>query len=182
MTARLALVPLALFAALALLLYRGLSLDPHELPSVLIDQPLPTFTLPPLRAGGAPLSSAALADGQVSVLNVFASWCAPCRQEMPLLASLARQGDVRVVGLIYKDQPEATRRFLSEFGDPFTQLGQDQDGRTGIELGVYGVPETFIIDGHGRIVFKHVGPITAESLAQRIRPTILAARSARGTP
>jgi cytochrome c biogenesis protein CcmG/thiol:disulfide interchange protein DsbE len=172
-----ALIPLAAFAGLAVLLYVGLSLNPRELPSALLDKPLPQFDLAGLGPDAPRLTSADLADGQVTVLNVFASWCAPCRQEMPILGSLASAKDLRLIGLVYKDQAPATRAFLATYGDPFTRLALDPDGRVGIDLGVYGVPETYVIDGHGLIAFKHVGPLTAESVAQKLRPAIDAAKA-----
>lgn len=174
-----ALLPLVLFTLLATALYVGLSRDPRAIPSVLVGRPVPAFDLAALDPSGARIgrmTEADLARGRVSVLNVFASWCAPCREEMPLLADLAREPGIDLVGLVYKDKPQATARFLADFGDPFARLADDGDGRVGIDLGVYGVPETFVIDGAGRITFKHVGPLTAAVIAERLRPAIDAAK------
>ena len=172
-----ALVPLALFGALVLALYDGLSLNPKEIPSVLIERPVPGFDLPALESGAPNLTSAGLKDGRVSVINVFASWCAPCRTEMPLLAELAKDPDLRLIGLVYKDAPAQTRLFLKDYGNPFGLIAVDASGRTGIDFGVYGVPETYVIDGAGVIAFKHIGPVTPESLSQKLKPAIAAARA-----
>jgi cytochrome c biogenesis protein CcmG/thiol:disulfide interchange protein DsbE len=173
-----ALAPLGIFAALASVLFIGLSLDPKTLPSALLDKPLPSFDLEPLDADQPRLRTADFADGQVSVINVFASWCAPCRVEMPILGQLAADGDVRLVGLIYKDKTALSRRFLAEYGNPFSRIGLDPLGRAGIDFGVYGVPVTYVVNGQGIIVFKHVGPLTAELVATKLRPAIAAARLA----
>ena len=172
-----ALIPLFLFGALIITLYDGLSLNPKEIPSVLIERPVPGFDLPALDADAPHLTSDGLKDGRVSVINVFASWCAPCRTEMPLLAELAKDPDLRLIGLVYKDAPAQTRLFLKDFGNTFGLIGVDASGRTGIDFGVYGVPETYVIDGAGVIAFKHIGPITPESLNQKLRPAIAAARA-----
>lgn len=155
-----ALVPLAaavgLLAALAWPLFEGR--NPQELPSVLLDKPVPAFDLPALGAGEPGLTSTDL-KGKPVLLNVFASWCAPCRAEIPRLQGLAAEG-VTIYGLAYKDDPEATRRFLDALGNPYARIGVDRDGRTGIEFGVYGVPETYVIDGDGMIRHRHVGEVT----------------------
>lgn len=169
----LAFAPAAVFVALAALffvrLYAG---DASRLPSALIGRPVPAFSLPPVEGlGGRPgLTDADLRDGTVTVVNVFASWCVPCRDEHPVLMELAR--DVRLVGIAYKDDPENTRRFLNEGGDPFSRIGADRSGRTGIDWGVYGVPETFLIGRDGKIAYKLVGPITAENLTKQLGPEI----------
>lgn len=173
----LALIPLVLFGALVFALYDGLYLNPKEIPSVLIERPVPAFDLPALESGAPDLTSDGLKQGKVSVINVFASWCAPCRTEMPLLAELAKDPDLRLIGLVYKDAPSQTRLFLKDYGNPFSRIGVDATGRTGIDFGVYGVPETYVIDGAGVIVFKHIGPITPESLNQKLKPVIMAARA-----
>jgi cytochrome c biogenesis protein CcmG, thiol:disulfide interchange protein DsbE len=168
-------LPLALAGALALLLARGLQLNPRELPSPLIGKPAPAYVRPLLAGGNFDSSSL---QGRVVVLNVFASWCGPCREEHPLVTQLAkRHPAVAFVGLNYKDEPAAARRWLRELGDPYTAVVVDADGRVGIDHGVYGVPETFVIARDGRIAFKHVGPLTPEVIAQRIEPLLKGAAS-----
>ena len=170
------LIPLALFAAVGAFLAVGLTRDPQKLPSALIDKPAPEFSLPPLAgraaAGGDGLSRADLAGGSGPVLvNVFASWCVPCRIEHPLLARLAEQG-ATVHAINYKDKPEDAAAWLKELGDPYREIGADRDGRVGIEWGVYGVPETFVVDKAGNIVHKHVGPLMARDLERTILPLL----------
>ncbi|MEO3693172.1 DsbE family thiol:disulfide interchange protein [Roseateles paludis] len=163
-------LPLAALAVLALFLARGLQLNPHELPSPLIGKPAPAFVRPLLQGGSFDTASL---QGRVAVLNVFASWCAPCREEHPLVTRLAQQHpQVAFVGLNYKDEPAAAQRWLRELGDPYTAVVVDADGRVGIDYGVYGVPETFVIGRDGRIAYKHVGPLTPEVIAQRIEPLL----------
>lgn len=164
------LIPLALFFVLVAFLLRGLWLNPREVPSPLIGKPAPLFTLPNV-LDKAPFSSKDLL-GQVWIMNVWASWCAPCRIEHPLFNDLAAQGLVPIVGLNYKDAPEAARRWLAELGDPYLASVIDSDGRAGIEFGVYGVPETFVIDRHGVIRLKHIGPVTPEAMRDRIIPLV----------
>ncbi|MFO1253560.1 MAG: DsbE family thiol:disulfide interchange protein [Inhella sp.] len=167
-----ALLPLLAFGLLALLLARGLQLNPREIPSPLIDKPAPAFELAALHEGKPALTSAAL-QGRVTLLNVWASWCTPCQQEHPLLVDFAkRQPGVQLVGLNYKDQREAAQTWLRRLGDPYHAIGFDERGQLGIEFGVYGVPETFVIDRQGRIRFKHVGPLTAELMRERIEPLL----------
>ncbi len=167
-----ALLPLIGFALLALLLARGLQLNPREIPSPLIDKPAPAFELAALHAGKPALRSADL-QGRVTLLNVWASWCTPCQQEHPLLVDFARrQPGVQLIGLNYKDQREAAETWLRRLGDPYHAIGFDERGQLGIEFGVYGVPETFVIDRQGRIRFKHVGPLTAELMRERIEPLL----------
>jgi cytochrome c biogenesis protein CcmG/thiol:disulfide interchange protein DsbE len=157
-------VPLAVAAVLAAVfvwaLYSGR--DPSVLPSPLIDKPVPVFRLPSLM-GGPDLTQADF-EGRVTVLNVFASWCLPCRAEHPALTALAGDGKARIIGLNYKDKPKDAKAWLKELGNPYARIGVDRNGRAGIEWGVYGVPETFIIDKAGRIRHKHVGPITPAQL------------------
>jgi cytochrome c biogenesis protein CcmG/thiol:disulfide interchange protein DsbE len=162
------LVPVLVFVALVGYFAAGLTRDPHLVPSVLIGRPVPAFTLPPLPGLGAGLDSAALATGRPQLLNVFASWCAPCRAEQPVLLHLARAG-VSVRGLNYKDRPEDAVAWLDRYGNPFTSIGADPEGRVAIDFGVYGVPETFVIDGQGRILDKHVGPLAPEDVEPLIR-------------
>lgn len=166
------ILPLLVFLALAALFAVRLGAgDPSRLPSALIGHQVPAFTLPPLEGlrnemGGAVpgLTAADLARGEVTVVNVWASWCAPCRVEHPLLMDLARDKTVRLVGMNYKDKPDAARRFLASLGNPFAAVGEDASGRTGIDWGVYGVPETFVVGPDGRIRYKQVGPLTPETL------------------
>ncbi|WP_181705210.1 DsbE family thiol:disulfide interchange protein [Chthonobacter rhizosphaerae] len=180
-TAIWAFLPLLLFAALAALFYvRLYAGDPSELPSALIGRPVPAFELPPvegLARNGAPVPGFSAADlkGEVTVVNVWASWCGPCRAEHPLLVELARDDRFRLVGLNYKDSPANATRFLNALGNPFSAVGADQSGRVGIDWGVYGVPETFVVGRDGTIAFKHVGPLDPDSLATRLKPAIEAA-------
>ncbi|KAF7600180.1 MAG: DsbE family thiol:disulfide interchange protein [Candidatus Dactylopiibacterium carminicum] len=165
-------LPLALFLGFAVLLGIGLTLKPRELPSPLIDKPAPQFSLPRLQQDGA----LALADmrGQVWLLNVWASWCVGCREEHPALLRLAQRKLLPIVGLNYKDERADALRWLKEHDDPYTVSVVDADGRVGIDYGVYGVPETFIIDAAGRIRYKHIGPLTDESVERELLPRIRA--------
>ena len=163
-------LPLALLAVLALVLARGLQLNPREIPSPLIGRPAPAFVKPLLDGGS--FDSRSL-QGRIVLLNVFASWCGPCREEHPLVTQLAkRYPQVAFVGLNYKDEPTSATRWLRELGNPYTAVVVDADGRVGIDYGVYGVPETFVIGADGRVAFKHVGPLTPEVIAQRIEPLL----------
>ena len=164
------LLPVTLFAALAAGFYAGLGADTTTLPSALIDQAAPRFALPPLDGDEAGFSTADL-EGRVSLVNTFASWCAPCRTEHPVLNALAQSKRVAIYGINYKDKPEAARAWIAELGNPYTRIGAD-DGRVGIEWGVYGVPETFVVDRDARIRYKHVGPLTRGDLEQKILPLI----------
>ena len=143
--------------------------DPTRLPSALIGQKVPDFTLPGLETGSAGLRSGDLATGKPIVLNVWASWCGPCREEHPHLMALARAG-VTVFGLNYKDDADAARRFIGALGNPYSRIGADTRGRVAIDFGVYGVPETFVIDGTGRIVSRFAGPLARASLEREILP------------
>lgn len=165
------LIPLALFGVLAWFLFAGLSLNPREVPSPLIGKPAPAFSLPRL---DDPARSVGRADllGRVWVLNVWASWCAPCRQEHPLVVDFARRSKVPVVGLNYKDRPGDASAWLARLGNPYLMNLIDFDGKVGIDFGVYGVPETFVIDAQGVIRFKHVGPLTEATLRERIEPLL----------
>lgn len=180
------LIPLAVFGVIAAIFAYGLTGDPQKLPSTLIGKAAPRLTLPALdglmRDGvAAPgLSANDLADGKPVVVNFWASWCAPCVAEHPLLIELTRQTGVRLVGINHKDQAANARRFLGRYGNPYAVVGVDADGRGGIEWGVYGMPETFVLDGQGRIVFKHVGQITADTLRRDLIPAI--ARAAMAKP
>ena len=165
------LVPLLLFFGLAGFLAFGLTLNPREVPSPLIDKPAPGFSLPVLHRPDTTLSRDDL-KGQVWLLNVWASWCVSCRQEHPLLVELAKAGIVPIYGLNYKDERNAGLQWLSEHGDPYTASIIDADGRTGIDYGVYGVPETFVIDKQGVIRHKHIGPITPQALQEKLLPMV----------
>jgi cytochrome c biogenesis protein CcmG/thiol:disulfide interchange protein DsbE len=171
-------LPLLLFAGLALLFWFRLGGgDPSRIPSALIGHPAPQTALPPVEglvADGAPvpgLDPAAL-KGRVSIVNVWASWCVPCHDEAPLLIQLGRDKRLQVIGINYKDTTENARRFLGRYGNPFGIVGVDGNGRASIEWGVYGVPETFIVGRDGTIVYKLVGPITADNLEAVLKPEI----------
>ena len=147
--------------------------DIQRLPSALIDKPVPDFSLPPLRAGQPALTDEALASDGVKLINIWASWCGPCRIEHPYLMDLAAEG-IEIHGINYKDQPDNAEAFLAELGDPYDLIGTDTNGRAGIEFGVYGVPETFVVNGEGKIVYKNVGPVTSRELP-KLREAIKAA-------
>ncbi len=152
--------------------------DPTRVPSAMIGKPAPAFSLPPLQGRAGPelgLSLADLKSGRVSVVNFWASWCTPCRVEQPLLARLAARGDVALYGVNYKDRPDEALGFLIELGDPYERVGRDATGRTAIDWGVYGVPETFVVDGSGRVMARLAEPLTERSLARVIEPAIRAA-------
>lgn len=165
------MVPLAAFALLALVLGVGLSLDPREVPSPLIGKPVPNFDLPAVEGRTQGLASRDLV-GQVSLVNVFASWCVACRAEHPVLVELAARHVVPIHGLNYKDKPADAAQWLDRLGDPYTRTGADLDGRVGIDWGVYGVPETFVISRDGRIAYKHIGPLTQEFVRDKLLPMI----------
>lgn len=178
------MAPVFIFLALAALFAFALKTgDPSKLPSALIGKPAPQIDLKPLEglvdAGGAAIpgfTSADLGKGRVSVVNFWASWCVPCVQEHPVLIALQKRTGVDVYGVNYKDQTEAARRFIGLHGNPFKAVGVDGNGRGAIEWGVYGMPESFVIDGQGRIAYKHVGPLSEETLAEKIIPAIEAAK------
>jgi cytochrome c biogenesis protein CcmG/thiol:disulfide interchange protein DsbE len=165
------LLPLVIFLVLAGFLAVGLNKDPREVPSPLIGKPAPAFTLPRLDAPEQMLSTQDL-RGQVWLLNVWASWCVACRQEHPLLVELARSGTVKVYGLNYKDKREDALGLLRKSGDPYVTSLYDTEGLVGIDFGVYGVPETFVIDKQGVIRFKQIGPITREALRDTLLPLV----------
>ncbi len=168
----LAFLPLALFAALVAVFVVGLRGDPQRLPSALIGRPAPQFDLAPLEGIDRPGFRRADLAGHVTVVNVFASWCIPCHEEHPFLMELAKDARIRMAGINQKDQPDNARRFLGRNGNPYALVGVDPAGRAVIDWGVYGVPETFIVGRDGTILFKHVGPITAQVLAGVIRPEV----------
>ena len=167
---RLAL-PLLLFVALGVLLFSGLGKDPKLIPSPLIGKPAPAFAIEHLRDPDARVDSAQL-QGQPYLLNVFASWCAACRIEHPVLEAYARQGKVRLIGLNYKDRREDAIAWLQRFGDPYEAVAWDVDGRVGLDYGVYGAPETFVVDAQGIIRYKVVGAISPEIMEQEILPRL----------
>ena len=172
------LAPLVVFLALvALFLIRLYSGDPSRIPSALIGHPAPQTNLPPVagleRNGAAvPGIDAASFKGAVTVVNVWASWCVPCHDEAPLLMRLAQDSRFRLIGINYKDEPDNARRFLGRYGNPFAAAGADLNGRAGIEWGVYGVPETFVVGRDARIAYKLVGPITADNINTVLKPEI----------
>ena len=178
----LVLLPLVVFAALAaLFLVRLWSGDPSRLPSALIGHPAPKTNLPPLaglttRDGKAvPGLSNAAFSGELTLVNVWASWCVPCADEVPFLEKLSKDTRIKLVGIDYKDPTDNARRFLNRYGNPFVAVGVDASGRTSIDWGVYGVPETYLIGRDGTIAYKLVGPVTAENLAQALLPEIVKA-------
>ena len=164
-------IPLLVFIVMAVFFAIGLTMNPRDIPSPLIGQPVPEFSLPPVKGRALGLSSADL-RGQVSLVNVFASWCVACREEHPVLMRLRDTGIVPIHGLNYKDKPDDAQAWLNELGDPYTRTGADISGRVAIDWGVYGVPETFVIDRDGRIAHKHIGAITPEALRDTIMPMI----------
>lgn len=162
-------IPLAVFLAIAYACWLGLARDPSVLPSALLNQPMPAFALEPVREGDEGFARADL-EGQVAMVNVFASWCGPCRIEHPTLLALASQRQVPIYGINWKESPEEGRQYLAEAGDPYRRIGSDASGRFALDLGVTGAPETFIVDRSGRIRFKQVGPITPEVWNTTIAP------------
>lgn len=179
-----ALLPLLVFLGLAgvfgLMLYSG---DPSKLPSAMIGKPAPAFELPGIEglvADGKPVpgfASGDLGKGQVALVNVWASWCTPCHAEHPYLTALAQRAKVPLYGINWKDAPANARQFLADLGNPFTAIGADAAGRTVIDWGVYGAPETFIVDGKGRITYRHVGPITETDIVGKLLPEIERAKT-----
>ncbi len=165
------LLPMGIFLVLVVFLGIGLRLDPKEVPSPLIDKPAPAFALARLDKPEQKISRDDLL-GKVWLLNVWASWCVACRQEHPLLVEFAKAKLLPIYGLNYKDKPDAGRKWLADFGNPYTASLSDLDGRVGIDFGVYGVPETFIIDRQGMVRFKHIGPVTPEVLRTQIEPLV----------
>jgi cytochrome c biogenesis protein CcmG/thiol:disulfide interchange protein DsbE len=174
----LVLAPLVVFLALvALFLIRLYAGDPSRIPSALIGHPAPQTSLPPvagLERSGAPVPGidSTSFKGAVTVVNVWASWCVPCHDEAPLLMQLAQDSRLRLIGINYKDEPDNARRFLGRYGNPFAAAGADLNGRAGIDWGVYGVPETFVVGRDARIAYKLVGPITADNLNTVLKPEI----------
>ncbi len=165
------LLPLGIFLVLVVFLGIGLGLNPREIPSPLIDKPAPAFELVQLHEPGKSLTTQDM-QGKVWLLNVWASWCVSCREEHPVLVELAKTRVVPIVGLNYKDQRPEALRWLQQFGDPYVLSIVDGDGRVGINFGVYGVPETFVIDKAGVIRYKQIGPVTPKALQEKILPLV----------
>jgi len=165
-----AFYPLIGFVILVVVLAVGLTIDPKRVPSPLIDKPAPEFNLPMLMQGGNIGNKDML--GKVWILNVWASWCVACRAEHEIIKQLSKQNIVEIIGLNYKDEAADARSWLFEFGNPYSKIAVDRDGRTGINWGVYGVPESFLVDKEGIIRYKHIGPVTAESLQKILLPKI----------
>lgn len=177
-----AAIPLVLFLLLAGIFFKQLvsGADTSEIPSALIGSQVPDFVLEPLQglqgpSGPLPPLTSQILKGQVTIVNVWASWCAPCRIEHPVLMELSRRSGFAIAGINYKDQQQNALRFLGELGNPFSAVGVDPRGKAAIDWGVYGVPETFIVSADGRIVHKHVGPLTPESLERTFLPALEAA-------
>jgi len=170
-------LPLLLFVLLGLALFRGLSLDPREVPSPLIGKPAPEFTLPSLQDASYPVSSGELL-GQPWVLNVWGTWCGGCRQEHDILLAIAAQKTVPIVGLNWKDDNAAAQQWLSQLGNPYAVVAEDREGRVAIDWGVYGAPETFLIGPDGVVLYKHIAPMTMEVWNEQFLPRIESARAA----
>ena len=165
------ILPLLLFGAIAAYFAVGLTKDPRILPSALIDRPAPEFDLPSLYTGRDGFAKANL-GGEVTLVNVFASWCGPCRVEHPLLMRFAETNKTSLYGINYKDKKTDAVHWLKQLGDPYKRIGQDLSGRVGIEWGVYGLPETYIVDRDGRIRYRHVGPMQPDAMKDKILPLI----------
>jgi cytochrome c biogenesis protein CcmG, thiol:disulfide interchange protein DsbE len=165
------LLPVVLFVVVAAYLGIGLTRDPHTLPSAMIDQPAPSFDLPGLGAHPG-LATKDLVGNGPTLVNFFASWCVPCRVEHPMLMRLAEEGKIRLEGIAYKDKVADTTRFLGQLGDPYKRIGVDADGRVGIDFGVYGVPETYVVDREGRIRYRQVGPISPQDYENKLAPLL----------
>lgn len=166
------------FLGLAGVFASGVTRDPSRIPSTLIGKAVPVFSLPPVQGRTLGLAISDL-RGEVSLVNVFASWCVACRAEHPLFMRLAQDKNAPIHGLNYKDRPEDAAKWLDALGDPYTRTGADSDGRVAIDFGVYGVPETFVISADGRIAYKHIGPISEQALAETILPLIARLRAQR---
>lgn len=184
----LALLPLVIFVGIAATFFVQLTSgeDASEVPSALIGKPAPEFELPPIvglteNGSQVPGLSTASLKGHLTLVNVWASWCVPCREEQPLLMQLSKDDRFRLVGINYKDKPENALEFLNKYGNPFAVIGADRSGRVGIDWGVYGVPETYLVGPDGTILFKQVGPFTPEAISTRLMPAIEAALAAHPT-
>lgn len=170
------LTPLALLIGLVALFALNIDRDPNFIPSALLNKPVPAMTLPPIdETMGIEGFGPDDLKGQVTLVNVFASWCVPCRDEHPLLMQLAKENGVTIYGINEKDAPENARKFLSELGNPYQRIGADANGRVAIEWGVYGVPETFVVNEKGIITYKHVGPLSEKAVTTSLLPALAAA-------
>lgn len=167
------MLPLAVFLGLAVMLGLGLQRDPRALESALLDQPVPIFDLPLLDDQGARLTPQTL-RGKVWLLNVWASWCAPCRQELPILMEMSRKDQIAIYGLNYKDQSSKAQALLRVAGNPYVASAVDADGRVGMDFGIHAVPETFVIDAQGRVRYRHLGPVTQQVWEEKIMPVVRA--------
>lgn len=179
------LLPLVIVIALVSVFFYSLffSGDPARLPSALVGKPAPQFDLQPIQGfekngePGTGLKTADLAEGEVSIVNIWASWCGPCIQEHPVLIKLKKDhSDLRLVGINYKDRPDRALQFLNRLGDPYDMIGADVTGRVAIDWGVYGVPETYVVDGKGEVVYRFVGPLSEQAVADELMPAIEIAR------
>ena len=167
----LVVLPPVIFIAVAVAFWAGMNQkNPNELPSMMVGKQAPPVTLTQL-GDSAPFTSATLRDGHVKLVNFWASWCVPCRVEAPMLGKMAAEG-VKIYGVNYKDKPADALKFLGDAGDPYAAMGADRAGQMGIEWGIYGVPETFVIDGKGKVILRFPGPITADVLAKTIEPAM----------
>ena len=169
-------LPLIALTALVAVFAISIDRDPGLVRSVLIDKPAPAFAMAEVPELGVPGFDTAALKGEVTVVNVFASWCIPCRDEHPLLVALKQATGVRLFGINQSDAPENARAFLAELGNPYDAVGADRDRRVSIDWGVYGVPETFVVDAEGVIAFKHVGPLTPQAIETELLPAVQAAR------
>ena len=177
-------MPLLVFAAMAVMFGYALQTgDPSRLPSALLGKPAPKLDLPPLGGLAEPIPGLAAGDftkGKVTVVNFWASWCGPCRDEHPVIEELKKRSTAHLVGINYKDPAPGSTRFLTQYGNPYDAIGVDASGRAGIEWGVYGMPETFVVDPAGRVAYKHVGPMSPKDLEEKILPAITAAQASKG--
>ena len=174
-------VPIVVAAAVGAVFYWGMKTGSDTLPSALIGRPVPDFNLPPIEGRQDGFDTADL-QGKVSLVNVWASWCVPCRAENPLLVALSKRGIVPIYGLNYKDKAKDALGFLAELGDPFTRIGADIAGRVAIDWGVYGVPETYVIDAEGRIVYRQVGPVDQKILDEKILAIVARLQAGKAAP
>jgi cytochrome c biogenesis protein CcmG/thiol:disulfide interchange protein DsbE len=166
------LLPLLVFGAVVAYFANGLGRDTQTIPSALIDRPMPEFALPKVDGLDRPGLARADIAGKVALVNVFASWCAPCRVEHPLLMRIAEEGRIPLFGISWKDKAADSRAFLAELGNPFARVGWDGDNRVGIDWGVYGVPETYVVGRDGRVRYRHVGPLTPQTLERTLLPLL----------
>jgi cytochrome c biogenesis protein CcmG/thiol:disulfide interchange protein DsbE len=172
-------LPVLAFIGLVYLFFHSLNgPPPSELPSALVGKPAPATNLPPLDAATTAFASSDFHNGHVTVLNVWASWCVPCRAEAPALAQLSQLKGIALYGMVYEDKAVSAREFLREQGNPFSRIDLDRDGRAGIEWGIYGVPETFVIDAHGIVRLRYAGPIVGNTMNNIILPAIAQAQTA----